>query len=82
MKYYVVENTGKGFITHLENKESHIVGYPANVWLTENTSWASRVNAVEITKVQAQELIDSSLDGIVYPEGHENEGQQVVNILP
>lgn len=60
MKYYVAENTGKGFITHQENESAHVSGYPANVWVTENTVWAARVGAVEKTKTQAQALIDAA----------------------
>ena len=63
IKYYVAENTGKGFITHLENAASHIAGHPANVYTTENTSWAARVNAVEKTKEEAQALVDAELSG-------------------
>jgi hypothetical protein len=82
MAYYQVENTGVGFITHEDNETSHIAGYPANIWITENTSWAERVNAIEKTKEEAQALVDAELNGQVYPEGHELEGQQVTLILP
>lgn len=60
MKYYIAENYGLGFITHQDNESNEIVGYPANVWVTENTSWAARVGAVEITKEQAQTLVDDA----------------------
>jgi hypothetical protein len=59
MKYYIAENNGHGFITHSDNEFSHIDGYPANIWVTENTSWAARVGGVEITKEEAQTLINS-----------------------
>ena len=49
-KYYQVENYGHGFITHQENETAHIAGFPGNIWVTENVSWAQRVNAVEKTK--------------------------------
>jgi len=61
MKYYVAENTGKGFITHEENESNHIQGFPANVYATENASWASRVGATEKTKVEAQSLVDTAV---------------------
>ena len=61
MKYYVAENTGKGFITHEENESNYIQGFPANVYATENSSWASRVGATEKTKVEAQSLVDASV---------------------
>lgn len=60
MKYYIAENYGQGFITHRDNESNDIAGYPANVWVTENTSWAARVGAVEITKEEAQTLIDTA----------------------
>lgn len=65
MKYFVAENTGKGFITHQDNERSHITGYPGNVWGTENNqAWATRVNAVEKTKEEAQALVDAALAAI------------------
>jgi len=82
MAYYQAENTGAGFITHEDNELSHVAGYPANIWVTENTTWASRVNAVEKTKVEAQALVDAELEGVVYPEGFPNAGEQVVVTLP
>lgn len=84
MKYFVAGNTGKGFITHEDNQLSHISGYPGNVWYTGDiqTSWAARVGAVEKTKEEAQALVDAAIAGQVYPEGHPQEGQQVVVTLP
>jgi hypothetical protein len=82
MAYYQATNTGKGFITHAENELSHVAGYPGNIWITENTTWATRVGAVLKTKIEAQELVDASLVGSVYPELHPNAGEQVVLILP
>lgn len=84
MKYFVAENTGKGFITHEDNQLSHISGYPGNVWYTGDiqASWAARVGAVEKTKEEAQALVDAAIAGQVYPEGNPQEGQQVVVILP
>lgn len=82
MAYYHATNTGKGFITHEENESAHIAGYPGDIWITENTAWASRVGATEKTKEEAQALVDASLEGKVYPENHENAGEQVVLTLP
>jgi hypothetical protein len=76
MAYYHVVNTGKGFITHAENETAHISGYPGDVWVTENSTWASRVNAIEKTKEEAQALVDAAISGSV------NEGEQVVVTLP
>lgn len=82
MKYYQATNTGKGFITHEENEIAHIAGYPGNIWITENSAWALRVGAIEKTKEEAQVLTDASILGLVYPEGHENVGEQVIVTLP
>lgn len=60
MKYYIAENYGPGFITHQDNESNEIAGYPANVWVTENTSWAARVGAVEVTKEEAQTLVNNA----------------------
>lgn len=82
MAYYQSINTGKGFITHTENESAHIAGYPANIWVTENVTWATRVGAVAKTKIEAQALIDAAISGSVYPAGHKNAGEQVVVTLP
>jgi len=82
MAYFVAENTGKGFITHDDNASSHVSGHPGNVWVTENTAWATRVGAVSKTKEEAQALVDAAIAGKVYPEGSENAGQQIVITLP
>lgn len=82
MAYFHAANTGKGFITHEENESAHIAGYPGDIWVTENSSWASRVEAVSKTKEEAQALVDAALEGNVYPEGHESAGEQVVLTLP
>ena len=82
MAYYQVENTGLGFITHEDNETSHVAGFPADIWVTDNATWATRVGAVEKSKEEAQALVDTSIAGQVYPEGSENEGQQVVVTLP
>lgn len=82
MAYYTIANTGKGFITHADNESAHIAGYPGDVWVTENSTWATRVGATSKTKVEAQALVDAAISGSVYEEGHELEGQQVVVTLP
>lgn len=82
MAYYHAINTGKGFITHAENESAHITGYTGDIWITENSSWATRVGAIEKTKEEAQALVDAAISGSVYPEGHENAGEQVVLVLP
>ena len=81
IKYYVAANTGKGFITHADNESAHITGHPADIWTTENTTWAARVNAVEKTQVEAQALVDAALVGKTYKQGP-NSGSAVSVTLP
>lgn len=59
LKYYYALNTGHGFITHEENEQTHIAGYPGDIYVTENFAWAQRVNAQEKTKEEAQAIIDA-----------------------
>ena len=82
MEYFHAINTGKGFITHAENESAHIAGYPGDIWVTENTTWASRVGATPKTQAEAQALVDAAISGSVYPESHPNAGEQVVVTLP
>lgn len=82
MAYYAAVNTGKGFITHADNELAHITGYPGNIWITENTTWATRVGAVAKTKIEAQALVNTAISGSVYPGEHPQVGEQIVIILP
>jgi hypothetical protein len=59
MYYYQVTNWGKGFITHEDNELAHVSGYPGDVWVTENTTWAARVSATELTQAEAQAIVDA-----------------------
>jgi len=61
MKYYTAINTGKGFITHKDNEYSPISGYPGDVYVTENSVWATRVEAEEKTKEEAQSIVDTEV---------------------
>ena len=85
-KYYEKENTGKGFITHADNELSHISGYPGNVWLTENTAWAARHGLSEITRLEAQTLVNIAISGsLVDSNGLPttgSDGTQIVINLP
>lgn len=82
MAYFIAENTGEGFITHEDNELAQVLGFPANVWVTENRTWAERVGAVEKTKEEAQALVDAELDGLIIPDFLPNAGQKPVVILP
>ena len=69
MAYYTTTNTGKGFITHADNESAHVAGYPGDVWVTENSTWATRVGATSKTKAEAQLLVDNAVSGTYYMEG-------------
>ena len=79
VKYYLIEPTGKkGFITHEDNELSHIVGYPGNIWGTENAVWAARVGADELPKDIAQDIVNrDQIDNGIKPAD-----EQVHVILP
>lgn len=63
MHYYQIESTGiKGFVTHEENEIAYVQNFLGDVWITDNTDWAARVEATEITKEQAQILVDIMID--------------------
>ena len=81
MAYYEAINTGKGFITHADNELAHVAGYPGNVWVTDNSTWAARVGATSKTKSQAQALVDADISGSNYMHGPES-GSQVEITLP
>ncbi len=59
--YWVVENSGKGFITHTDRRKFWIGGYPANVWvcddIPESRDWGARNSATTKTKSAAQTLV-------------------------
>ena len=76
-KYYQAENTGKGFITHGDQELAHISGYPGDVWVTENTAWATRHGLVEMTKLSAQTIVNTAISGSV-----DEDGNQIVINLP
>ena len=76
-KYYNAENTGKGVITHEDNELAHISGYPGDVWVTENTAWATRHGLVEMTKLSAQTIVNTAISGSV-----DEDGNQIVINLP
>ena len=69
MAYYTIANTGKGFITHADNESTHVAGYPGDVWVTENSTWATRVGATSKTQAEAQLLVDAAVSGTYYDEG-------------
>lgn len=68
MAYFLKESTGlEGFITHQDNELAHIAGYPGDIWVTENTTWAQRVGAQELTKEEAQAIVDAAVSASNVP---------------
>jgi len=64
--YCVVENSGKGFITHTDSRKFDISGYPGNVWvcddIPESRHWVERNNGAIKTKSQAQTIVTDLVD--------------------
>ena len=64
--YWVVENSGKGFITHTDSRKFWISGYPGNVWvcddIPESRDWGARNSAASKTKSQAQTVVTNIID--------------------
>ena len=64
--YCVVENSGKGFITHTDSRKFWIRGYPGNVWvcddIPESRDWGARNSAATKTKSQAQTVVTNIVD--------------------
>lgn len=58
--------------------------YPGGLWTGENEIWALKFEAIEKTKEEAQNLIDTALEGVVWGEYADISeiGQPVVIILP
>ena len=69
MRYFIGKNTGKGFITHEDNKVNHIAGYPGDIWATDNWEWAHFRGLVEINKEEAQRTVDLAIYGQENPDG-------------
>jgi hypothetical protein len=58
--------------------------YPGDIWSGENEVWALKVGAIEKTKEEAQNLIDTALEGVVWGPYADIDlvGQPVVITLP
>ena len=63
--YWVVENSGKGFITHVDSRKFWIGGYPGNVWvcddIPESRDWGARNSATSKTKSEAQAIVNTEV---------------------
>ena len=64
--YWVVENSGKGFITHTDRRKFWISGYPGHVWvcddIPESRDWGARNSATSKTKSQAQTIVTDIIE--------------------
>ena len=64
--YWVVANSGKGFITHTDSRKFWIGGYPGNVWvcddIPESRDWGARNSAASKTKSQAQTIVTNIIE--------------------
>jgi hypothetical protein len=61
-KYWKVNNFGEGFITKVDNYNMKILFSFKDIYVTYNddysNQWADRVNAINITKEEAQNIVD------------------------
>ena len=64
--YWVVENSGKGFITHTDSRKFWIRSYPGNVWvcddIPESRDWVARNSGSVKTKSQAQTIVTNIVE--------------------
>ena len=64
--YWVVANSGKGFITYTDSRKFWISGYPGNVWvcddIPESRDWGARNSAATKTKSQAQTIVTNIIE--------------------
>ena len=64
--YWVVANSGVGFITHFDRRKFWIGGYPGNVWvcddIPESRDWGARNRAATKTKSQAQTIVTDIIE--------------------
>jgi hypothetical protein len=86
MRYWYV-NTEDPSVSFEENSTSNggpMEHYPGNIWTGDNESWATRVGAIEKTKEEAQDLVNTALEGVVWGEYADVNlvGKPVVIILP
>ena len=66
--YWVVANSGVGFITHTDSRKFWIRGYPGNVWvcddIPESRDWVARNSGAVKTKAQAQTIVTNIIDDL------------------
>ena len=63
--YWVVANSGKGFITYTDSRKFWRRGYPGNVWvcddIPESRAWGARNSATSKTKSEAQAIVNTEV---------------------
>jgi hypothetical protein len=63
--YWVVANSGQGFITHDDSRKFWRRGYPGNVWvcddIPESREWGARNSATSKTKSEAQAIVNTEV---------------------
>jgi len=66
--YWVVENSGVGFITHTDSRKFWRRGYPGNVWvcddIPESRDWGARNSAASKTKAEAQTIVTNIIEAL------------------
>ena len=66
--YWVVENSGVGFITHTDSRKFWRRGYPGNVWvcddIPESRDWGARNSAASKTKAEAQTIVTDIIEAL------------------
>ena len=66
--YWVVTNSGKGFITYTDSRKFWIQGFPGNVWvcddIPESRDWGARNSATSKTKAEAQTIVTNIIEAL------------------
>jgi hypothetical protein len=69
--YVKAQNIGAGFITHEDRELFDITGYFGFMWVIENNEhsiqWIDRVQGIEISKEDAQKIINILTEELVDP---------------
>ena len=86
MRYWYtnLENPAVSFEENSATNGGPMEYYPGNIWTGNNENWAIRVGAVEKTKEEAQDIVNTALEGVVWGEYADVSlvGKPVVIILP
>ena len=91
--YWVVANSGRGFITHADSRKFWIGGYPGNVWvcddIPESRDWGARNSATSKTKSEAQAIVNTQVtnaqnawDALSDDEKNNTPGRPEAIVLP